>query len=167
MPSCRQTSAALHRSVHTASTAWAFSGALWALAAGRGRDLIALFEVVDEFFVFVSIVDREFEFSFFGPQDHRLTFHAADHVEGRFGLSAQGQLQEIVLDTGLEGLAQLRGDFEITVRRAKAFDALVGPFVIVIFDPELDALAGRFEALELGANQELLPDRRPEPFDLA
>src|ERR1041385_689823 len=82
IPSWRQTSAALHRSVHTASTAWAFSGALWALAAWRVLVLAALFEVIDEFFVFVSIVDREFEFSFFGPEDNRLPFHAADHVEG-------------------------------------------------------------------------------------
>jgi hypothetical protein len=128
------------------------------VAGWPARDLIALLEVVDEFFVFVSIVDREFEFSFFGPQDHRLAFHAADHVEGSLGLSAQGQFQEVVLDAGLEGLAQLGGDFEITVRRAESFDTLVGPFVIVVFDPEFNALASRVETLELGASQELLPD---------
>jgi hypothetical protein len=61
----------------------------------------------------------------------------------------------------------LGGDFEITVRRAKAFDTLVGPFVVVVFDPEFDALAGRLEALELGPGQKLLPDRSPEAFDLA
>jgi hypothetical protein len=94
--SWRQTSDALHRSVHTARTAWAFSVAEKD-GAGRRRVLL-LFEVVDEFLVFVSIVDGEFEFSFFGPKDDRLPFHAADHVEGSLGLTAQGHLQQVVLD---------------------------------------------------------------------
>src|SRR5205807_1559254 len=68
IPSCRHTSAARHRSVHTANTACAFSEALWGVGRGRVRDLIGLLEIIDEFFVFVSIVDREFEFSFFGPE---------------------------------------------------------------------------------------------------
>jgi hypothetical protein len=43
----------------------------------------------------------------------------------------------------------------------------VGPLVIIIFDPKADAVPGRFEALELGAGEELLPDGLPEALDLA
>jgi len=126
-----------------------------------------LFEVVGEFLVLVSIVDRKFEFTFFGPEDDGLTFHAADHVEGRLGLAAQGQLQQVFLDAGLDGFAQLGGDLKEAVGRAKTFDALVGPLVVVILDPEPDAFARRVEAFELGPGEELLPDAFPEALDLA
>ena len=36
-----------------------------------------------------------------------------------------------------------------------------------MFDPEFDPLARRFEAVELGAHQEVLPDRGPEAFHFA
>jgi hypothetical protein len=117
--------------------------------------------------VLVSIVDGEFEFSFFGPEDHRLPFHAADHVEGGFGFTAQRQFEEVLFDAGLDGLAELGGNFKEAVGRAQAFNALVGPLVVVILDPEANALARRLEALELRAGEELLPDRFPEPLDLA
>lgn len=113
----------------------------------------------------VSIFDREFEFSFFGPQDDRLPFHAADHVEGRLGFPAQGHLQQVFLDPGFDGFAQLRGNFKIAVGRTKAFNALMRPLVIVILDPEADPFPGRIEALKLGSRQKLLPDRFPESFD--
>ena len=126
-----------------------------------------LLKVVDEFLVLVSIVDRKFEFSFFGPEDDGLTFHAADHVEGRLGLAAQGQLQQVFLDAHFDGFAQLSSDFEEAVRRAKTFDALVWPLVVIVFDPEPDPFPGRLETLELGAGEELLPDAFPEALDLA
>ena len=109
----------------------------------------------------------EFEFSFFGAQNDRLAFHAADHVKRSARLAAQSHLQEVLLDAGLHGFAQLGLDLEETVRRTQAFDALVRTLVIVIFDPELDALTGRFKALELGALKELLPEGGPEALDLA
>lgn len=96
-----------------------------------------------------------------------MPFHAADHVEGGFGFTAQRHFEEVVLDAGLDGLAELGGDFKEAVGRAKAFNALVGPLVIVVFDPQANALAGRLEALELGAGEELLPDGFPEALDLA
>jgi len=127
---------------------------------------LVVFEVVDEFFVFVSIVDGEFEFSFFGPKNDRLTFHAADHVEGSFGLAAQCHLQQVFLDPRLDGFAQLAGDLKEAVRGAETFDALMWPLVIIIFDPEADSLSRRLEALELSPGKELLPDRFPKAFDL-
>jgi hypothetical protein len=126
-----------------------------------------LFEVIDEFLVLISIVDGEFKFSFFGPQDDRLPFHAADQVEGGLGLSAQGHLQQVVLDARFDGFAQRGGDFKEAVRRAETFNALMGPFVVVVTDPEADAFARRVETLELGTGEELLPDRFPEAFDFA
>src|SRR5262249_34187764 len=162
---CRQTSAALHRSVHTASTAWALSVAEKFGTGWRRRGVVL--EGVDEFLVLVSIVDREFEFSFFGPENDRLTFHAADHVEGSLGLAAQRHLQEVFLDARLDGFAQLRGDFEEAVSRAQAFDALMRPLVIIVLDPVTDSFPGGLEAVELSSGKELLPDGFPEPFDLA
>lgn len=128
---------------------------------------LGLLEVVGEFLVLVSIFDRKFEFTFFGPQDDGLTFHAADHVEGRLGFAAQRQLQQVFLDAGFDGFAQLGGDLKVAVGRAKSFDTLVRPLVVIIFDPEADAFSGRVEALELGAGQELLPDAFPEALDFA
>jgi hypothetical protein len=87
-----------------------------------------------------SIINREFEFAFFGPQNDRLAFHAADHIEGSFGLTAQRHLQQVFFNACFHGFAQLGGDFKIAVGRAKTFDALVRPLVIVVFDPEPDAL---------------------------
>ncbi|HWT83591.1 MAG TPA: hypothetical protein VN648_32900, partial [Candidatus Methylomirabilis sp.] len=115
----------------------------------------------------VSIVDREFEFAFFGPENDGLPFHAADHVEGGFGFTAQSQFQQVVFDAGFDGLAQLAGDLEEAVGGTKTFDALMRPLVIVVLEPEADAFPRRFEAFELGAGEELLPDAFPEPLDLA
>jgi hypothetical protein len=109
----------------------------------------------------------EFEFAFLRAQDDRLAFHAPHHVEGRPRFAAQGHLQEIVFDPGFEGLAQLGLNFEEAIRRAQPADALVRALVIVIFDPELDALPRIVERVKLGPFEKLLPDRGPEPLDFA
>jgi hypothetical protein len=129
--------------------------------------VFGLLEVVDEFLVLSSIFNREFKFAFLGPEDDRLPFHAADHVEGSFGLTAQSHLQQIFFDAGFDGFAQLGGDFKIAVRRTEAFDALMRPLVIVIADPEANALPSRIEALELSAGEKLLPEGFPEALDFA
>jgi hypothetical protein len=41
------------------------------------------------------------------------------------------------------------------------------PLMVVVFHPQAHPLARRLEAVELGPDQELLPDGLPEPFDLA
>lgn len=82
-------------------------------------------------------------------------------------MAAQSHLQQVVFYARLDGLAQLAGDFKEAVRRAKPFDALMGPLVVVIFDPEFDPFPRRLEALELGAGKELLPDGLPEALNLA
>jgi len=126
-------------------------------------------EVIDEFFgVFIlGIGEFEFEFAFFGAQDDRLTFHAADHVEGSAWLAAQGHLQQVFLDAGLDGLAQLGLDLEEAIGGTQSADALVGAFVVIILDPDFDAFARGIETFELRASQELLPHALPEAFDLA
>jgi hypothetical protein len=96
-----------------------------------------------------------------------LAVHPPHHVERRLGFAAQGQFQQVFLDARFNGLAQLGLDLEEAVGWTQPFDALVGPLVVVMFDPELDPFAGRLEALELGADQKVLPDGGPEPFDLA
>lgn len=111
--------------------------------------------------------DTELELALLGAEHDGLAVHAADHVEGRLGFAAQGQFEEVVSNALLDGFAQLMLDLEEAVGGAEAADALVGPLVVVVFDPEFDALAGDIEALELGADQEVLPDRGPEALDLA
>ncbi len=115
----------------------------------------------------VLITDTEFEFALFGAEHDGLAVHAADHVEGRLGFAAQGQFEEIFLNASLDGFAQIMLDLEEAIGRTKALNALMRPLVVVVFDPELDALAGRLEGIELRANEEVLPDSGPEALDLA
>ena len=113
------------------------------------------------------IVDAEFEFALLGAEHDRLAVHPPDHVEGRLGFAAEGEFEEVLLHTSLEGLAQLRLDLEEPVGGAHALDALMRASEVVMLDPELDALARRLEGVELGAHQEVLPDGGPEALDLA
>jgi hypothetical protein len=125
-------------------------------------------EVIDQFlFLVLFVADAEFEFALLGPEHDGLAVHAADHVEGGLEFAAQGQFQEVFLDAGFDGFAQSGLDLEEAVGGAKAFDALVRPLVVIVFDPDFDAFPGRVEAVELGAAQELRPDAFPEPLDLA
>jgi hypothetical protein len=113
------------------------------------------------------IGDTEFELALLGAQDDRLAVHPPDHVEGGLGFAAQRQLQEIGLDAGLDGFAQFGLDGKETIRRTEAVEALVRPLVVVVFDPKLDAVPGVIEAAKLGADQVVLPDGGPKPFNLA
>ena len=136
------------------------------LLLGFGFNLV---EVIFEFFggLFVFIAQTKFKLSLLGAQDDRLAFHPPDHVEGRARGAAQGHLEQVLLDAGFDRLAQLALDLKVAVRRAEPTDALVGLAMVVIADPELDAFARRFEALELRADQKILPERGPEALDLA
>lgn len=58
------------------------------------------------------------------------------------------------------------GDFEKPIRRTQAFKSLVRTFVIVPTHPQGDPFPRRFETLELGAGEELGPDRAPKSLDL-
>lgn len=111
--------------------------------------------------------DTEAEFALLGAQDDGLSVHAADHVERSLGFAAQGQLQKVVLNAGLEGLAQPGLDGEEAVGRTQPFDALMRALMVIVFDPEFDALAGILEAAKLGADQKILPEGGPEALDLA
>jgi len=111
--------------------------------------------------------DTELELALLGAEHDGLAVQAADHVEGRLGFAAQGQFEEVVLDALLDGFAQLMLDLEEAVGGTQATDALMRPLVVVVFDPEFDALAGDVEALELGTDQEVLPNGGPEALDLA
>jgi hypothetical protein len=114
-----------------------------------------------------GVGELQLEFAFFGAEHDRLAFHAADHIERGLGLAAQGHFQEVLLDAGFHGFAQFGLDFEEAVSGTESFDALMGTLMVVIFDPELDAFAGRLEAVELSAFEELLPDGGPEALDFA
>jgi hypothetical protein len=127
-----------------------------------------LVEVINKFlFLVLLIADTEFEFALLGTEHDGLAVHASHHVERRLGFAAQRQFQEVFLDAGLDGFAQFGLDLKEAVGGTQAVDALIGPLVVVMFDPEFDPLARRLEAVELGAHQEVLPKGGPEPFDFA
>lgn len=117
--------------------------------------------------VVVLIADTEFEFALLGAEHDRLAVHPPDHVERRLRLAAQGEFEEVLLHAGFERLAQLRLDLEEPVGGAHPLDALMRALVVVILDPELDALAGGLEGVELRPHEEVLPDGGPEALDLA
>jgi hypothetical protein len=110
-----------------------------------------LVEVIGKFlFLVLLVADTEFEFALLGTKHDGLAVHASDHIERRLGFAAQGQFQEIFLNAGFNGAAQLGLDLEEAVRRAQAFNALMRPLVVVIFNPDFDAFTGGLEAVELG-----------------
>jgi hypothetical protein len=55
-------------------------------------------------FVVLLITDTEFEFALLGAQYDGLAVHASHHVKRRLGFAAQGQLQQVFLDAGFDGL---------------------------------------------------------------
>lgn len=79
----------------------------------------------------------------------------------------QRQFQHVVLNAALDDLPQLLGDGEEAIGGAQPLQGLMGPAVVVVLHPEPDPLAGRLEAVELRAHQELLPDGFPKAFGLA
>jgi hypothetical protein len=102
-------------------------------------------------FVVLLIANTEFELSLLGAEHDGLAVHASHHVERSLGFAAQGQFQQVLLNALFDGAAQLRLDLEEPVGRAKSFNPLMRPLVVVIFNPELDAFPGGLEAVELGA----------------
>jgi len=128
---------------------------------------MGLVEVISKFLflVIVLIADTEFEFTLLGAEHDGLAVHAPDHVERRLRFATQGQFEEVFLDAGLDGFAQLGLDLKEAIRRAQAFYALVGPLVVIMFDPYFNPFAGSLEGIELGAHEEVLPDGGPEAFD--
>ncbi|HEY0722479.1 MAG TPA: hypothetical protein VGD41_00500, partial [Pyrinomonadaceae bacterium] len=115
----------------------------------------------------IAVIDGEFEFTFFGPQDYRLALQPAHHVKGRLRLSAQSHLQKVLLNALLDGFAHLACHLKEAIGGTKTFDALVGTFEVVVLNPEADALPRRLESVELGTTQKLLMERGPEAFDFA
>jgi hypothetical protein len=72
-----------------------------------------------------------------------------------------------LLNALFQGLFKRRVDLKKPVGRTQPADALMGPFVIAIFNPKGDACGGILVTGELGPLQKLRKDRLPESFDLA
>lgn len=102
-----------------------------------------------------------------GADHHRLLAEPADHVKGLLGLTTQRQLLDVVGDAALNHGAQFLRDGEEPVGREQPLQRLVRTFVVVVFDPPPHPFAGLLEAVKLRPHQEVLPDRFPEPLDLA
>jgi peptidoglycan/xylan/chitin deacetylase (PgdA/CDA1 family) len=114
--------------------------------------------VVHKFFFLAGLVHQHPDLALFGADDHRLAAHTADHIKWIHRPAPERQFQGVLLHAALQSLLQLVGDLEKAIRRAQAADALVGAFVVVIFDPESTPLHRLFEAVELGPLEELAQD---------
>jgi hypothetical protein len=112
-------------------------------------------------------IDEHLHAALLGPDHHRLLAQPPHHVEGALRLPAERELEHVLLDAALDHLPQLLRDGKEAVGRAEPLQGLVGPPVVVVLHPEPHPLAGRLEAVELRARQELLPDGFPEALDLA
>jgi hypothetical protein len=110
-------------------------------------------------------IDAEFEFAFFCLEHDGLAVHAPDHVEGRFGTTAQRHFEGVFTYAILDGFAQLMLDFKEAVCWAHAADALMRALVIVVLNPQADPFASLLEVVELGTSEEFTPDRVPEALD--
>jgi hypothetical protein len=112
-------------------------------------------------------LDEHFHLPLFGPDDHGLFAHPPDHIERTAGLPSQGQFKRVLLEAPLDDLPQFLGNGKEAVGGTKPIQRLVRPLVVVVLHPQPDPLPGRLETVKLRSHQELLPDRLPEPFDLA
>ena len=81
------------------------------------------------------VVDTEFEFALLGTKHDGLAVHASHHVEGRLGFATQGQFEQVILNTRLDGFAQRRLDLKEAIRRTEAFNALIGALGCVFSVP--------------------------------
>jgi hypothetical protein len=111
--------------------------------------------------------NRHLQLTFLRPQYHRLLAHSSDQVERFPRPTPHRQLLHILRDPPLDHLPQRLRDREEPIRRAQPLQRLVRPLVVVELHPQPHSLPRLLEAVELRPLQELLPDRFPEPLDLA
>jgi hypothetical protein len=100
---------------------------------------------------FLVIVHQHFYLALFSEDHHGLITHATDHVKWIPRLSAKGQLQGVFFNAVFQGFFQGRVDLKKPVCRTQPADALVGPSVIVIFNPKSDPAGGILVTGKLGA----------------
>lgn len=111
-------------------------------------------------------VDAQLHAALLGLDHDRLLAEPAHHVERLLGFAAEGEFQDVGLDPALDDLPEFLGDAEEAIGGTETVEALVRAAMIVMLHPQPDPLAGGLEAVELGAGEELLPDRLPEALDL-
>jgi hypothetical protein len=88
-------------------------------------------------------------------------------IQGRLRLLAQGQLEGVLPTPVFQRLVHIPGHAVKPLRRTLPFDPLVGPLVVVIPDPMVEALAGVGKRGKDRLREEFGPNRFPEALDLA
>jgi len=96
-----------------------------------------------------------------------LISESSDHVERSLWLSAERLFKDVLCNVLFDDASQFLLDPEEPVGWAHAFQALMGPLVVVVFDPERNALLRFFEVFELCALEELGPDGFPVALDFS
>jgi hypothetical protein len=117
------------------------------------------------------LVDRISEFHFnvfsFACNPHIRTAQLAQKIKRWLRLLAQRKPQRVILASLPGGFLDVLGQPVKPVRGAAASDTLMRPLVIVIGNPISQPLACVCKGGKDGFLQKLLPDRLPEPLDLA
>jgi hypothetical protein len=127
-----------------------------------------LSRIVDKFFLRSAglSVNEHPDLSLLGPDHHRLAAHPTHHVKGSNLPAAKGELERIFRKPLFDRLPKLVGDLEEPIGRTQSPDALMGPLVVVVLNPQRGAFHRLFEAVKLRPLQKLHKDRLPEPLDL-
>jgi len=115
----------------------------------------------------VCTVDLHFDLTFLGAQHDRLLTESTDHIERTIRNTVQRQFLHVGGNPAFDDLPELRGQRKEPIRWAESLNALMRPLVVVVLHPQPNPVPRLLEAVKLGAAQKVLPDRFPEPLDLA
>lgn len=103
-----------------------------------------------------------------GRRDRQVAIAEPAHeIEGLARLLPVREPHRVVRHVLLDRGADLRGCPEVAVRRHEPLDALVRPLEVVGVDEQPESPRAVVEVREDRPRQELLPQRLPEPLDLA
>jgi len=99
--------------------------------------IVCTFHVVTDFLhrTLLGSVQHHLELTFLHLHHDRLFTHPPHHVERRLGLPPQRQLQDVFLDTLLDGLPERLLDGKEPVSRTHPFEPLMGSLMVVVFHP--------------------------------
>jgi hypothetical protein len=98
---------------------------------------------------------------------HRAIPELAGKIEGLSHRLRLCQTQCVLGHLRLDARAHLTGSAEVPIRGRHAFKSLVGPLEVVVLDKKPHPALAVLEVGEHRAREQLLPQRLPEPLDLA
>lgn len=114
-----------------------------------------------------GVADADVEARLAGGDREALVAQLAHDVERFARLLLEREPQRVRRDLLLDGLAHVRRGAEEPVRGHEAVERLVRALEVVVREEVLESALRVDEVREHGASEELVPQRLPEPLDLA